>query len=176
MDPQIIPYVREFILKVSRDESVQWRGKLAIVQINQVVYRIVSGTVYEKRESLIDPIIYLAHASGGTRPDWLTGVLSGVAQFYGIDHEQEIIDALIKIATSAAINQFSSVPGAYLASTFSGVEITDIAIKRGSNLVAGLCPPEKEGEAKVWRLRETGEIVYPTTEDGWVSLSIHGGM
>ena len=170
----ILQYVRDFIIGVNRDEPVSWRAGHAIVIINGISYRIVKGATYEKRESASDPIIYLVHTSEVARPDWLVGVLSALAQYYNIDQEPEIVNAITNIAVQTSINQFSSIPGTYLAATFSGIQVTDVAIKKGSNLLAGLCPPEIEGEPKVWRLRETGEVVYP--DDDWVTFPIAGGL
>jgi hypothetical protein len=56
-----------------------------------------------------------------------------------------------------------------LASTFRGAAVRDVAIKKGTHFLAGRCV---EGDAVVWRLRETGEEVIPTEEDGWVIFSI----
>lgn len=170
----IIQYVRDFIIGVSRDEPASWRAGHATVIVNGVSYRTIKGATYERRDTPSDPIFYLAHAPDVPRPDWLTGVLSALAQYYNIDQEPEIVDAITKIAIQASINQFSSIPGTYLAATFSGAPITDVAIKKGSGLLAALCPPEIEGEPKVWRLRETGEVVYP--DNDWVVFSITGGL
>lgn len=174
INPITLQSVRDFIIGVNNDVGVSWRAGHATVLINGVVYRVVKGSVYEKRDNSVDPLIYLAHAPGATRPDWLVGVLSALAQYYNIDQEPEIVNAIISIAVQASINQFSSVPGAYIAATFSGAEVTDVAIKKGSNLLAGLCPPETPGEPGVWRLRETGEVVTPDGE--WVSFSVTGGL
>lgn len=173
--PTLLQCVRDYIIGVSLDANARWNSGHATVQINDVIYRVMKGSIYEKRESSSDPIIYLCHTPGCARPDWLVGVLSALAQYYGIDQEPGIVDAIIKIAVQGATAQFTSVPGTYVAATFSGVEVRDIAIKMGTNLVAGLCPPETEGGLRVWRLRETGEIVNPTREDGWVTFPITGG-
>jgi hypothetical protein len=174
INPSTLQHARDFIIGVSTDIIVQWRAGIATVIINGIVYRIVKGTMYEKRDSISDPQIFLNHVPLCPRPEWLTGVLSALAQFYGIDQESEIVNAIITVAVQASINQFSSIPGSYIASTFTGSEVTDVAIKRGSNLLAGLCPPETEGGPRVWRLRETGEIVEVDRE--WTTFPIRGGL
>lgn len=162
--------VKDFILRVSRNEQAFWTEDHCVIwnYDKGIPVTVDGGSSYAKDEN----VIYLKHYPDRDVPSWLPGVLSAIAQFFGISRDPEVSDAILKVAVNLATGIFRPLQQ-NLAQTFNGDSIAHLAINSKENLLAGQYPPdpfEPDG-LPTWRLQLSAEPVDVSTPE-WSKFSL----
>lgn len=169
-------HVKTFILNACRNISARWPNYQCEIyredkEGNETGVHVTGSSSGYSR---YDTEVYLRHDPGVDTPPWVPGVLSAVAQYFGIGNDPEVVQGILEMALKIASGLFESTKRE-IAESFGGIALTHIAINHKSNIIAGQYPanPDDPNSRPFWALPLSGEEVEVSDPD-WTVISIQG--
>lgn len=152
-DPVLQRRVKEFILKVSRNELGTIPDSPCVLLKDDRPIRVLYGGYWELKEREL----YAAHDPERDIPIWVPPVLSCIRLFWGLKDDQETQDAILETTCKMAADLFRPMRQAVMQS-FGGLELTTLAINSETRELAGEYPPDPlDSQAQpVWRAPISG--------------------
>lgn len=168
--------VKNYILKVGRNESVRWSGYPCVVLRDGRPVWIKSGSSWQSDPHDYPNDIYIAFNPSIETPPWFIGVITGIAYFFKLADDPEVKQALFDLACRMAADIFRPLRQSLLESAH-GIELTTFAINDETRALAAEYPPvfgvdPADGtDQSVYRVFFSGEEV-DITQPGWNTFTL----
>lgn len=146
VDPAEQRTVKEFLLRSFKNEAANWTENIhCTIFVDGKTMRIMKGSCYQ----MYSKDIYVSHNGIDPPPHWVPAVLLAIMFFFKLDSDAQLKTLAVELLAKVMADAISP-HQALLVQTFSGTELTEIAIDTETRTLLAKYPPLELGGPNRW--------------------------